>query len=79
MTKGEFLNHLTVYAKEYRKIAIKSVAGKRHMNQLKDSDIIRIRRNREIFERFADAILVDFINYAGARNGVDYAIYTKDL
>ena len=36
-----------------------------------------MKENQERFQRFADAILVDFVNYIGNGQGLDYGLYTK--
>ena len=38
-----------------------------------------MKENQERFQRFADAILVDFIHYIGNGQGLDYGLYTKHL
>jgi len=37
------------------------------------------RQTMPRLDPISDAIIVDFINYVGASNGVDYAMYTRDL
>lgn len=64
------LESLTKYAELYRSECAESVKRNSHMNQasgdaVKQCDI--------------DAILVDFINFIGMRNCVDYALYTMDI
>jgi len=71
MTRGEFLNILTESAKRYRKDANKSICRNNHMNEIADDE--------KIPQRIIDALLVDFINYVGAEQCVDYALYTRDL
>jgi len=70
MTRGELLDLLTVYAKDYHINAAETIARNDHMNNLKGvpvhTDVI-------------DAVLVDFINYIGVKNCIDYALYTSDL
>ena len=70
MTIGEVLSALTEDAKIYREDAYESIIRNSHMN---DTDGLEVK------PEFIDAILVDFINFIGARRGVDYALYTKDL
>lgn len=71
MRTGELLQLLDNYAKEYHKGSLESLIRNRHMNNLTE--------NEELDLRHIDAVLVDFINYIGVKNGVDYAMYTKDL
>jgi hypothetical protein len=71
MTKIDLLNMLTRDAKVYRKDAAKSIIRNRHMNTCPSNQIID--------PVLVDALLTDFINYVGAVQGVDYALYTSDL
>ena len=70
MSVIEALMTLTNYAKEYTKDGVKSVNRNSHMNEIK---------NEGINQKQLEAVIVDYINYIGARNGVDYALYTSDL
>jgi hypothetical protein len=67
----DVLMQTTEYAKSYRKDAIKSVERNRHMNQIEEGE--------QLQQRHIDAVLVDFINYIGAKHGIDFALYTKDV
>jgi hypothetical protein len=71
MTKLELLNMLERGAKEYRLDANVSLNRSIHMNDLKPMV--------NIPQKFIDALLVDFINFVGRYQGVDYALYTSDL
>jgi len=71
MTVGEFLKALSNYAKEYRKEACVSIVRNRHMNKLCE--------NHKVDKDVVEAVIVDFINYIGVCNCVDYAMYTSDL
>jgi len=42
-----------------------------------NADVMSHREN--IPQEVVDALLVDFINYVGVWQGVDYGMYTKDL
>ena len=70
MNKGQFLNKIEGYAKEYIKICSESVNRNKHMNNYKgdviDQDLI-------------DAIIVDFTNYIGSEEGLDYGLYVYYL
>jgi hypothetical protein len=70
MTKAELLNMLTRNAKEYRKGAMQSIKRNNHMNNATGEKI----RQDDI-----DALLVDFINYVGVCQGIDYGLYTEDF
>jgi CRISPR/Cas system endoribonuclease Cas6 (RAMP superfamily) len=62
---------LIIEAKEYKKEdVLKSITRNSHMN---DYD------GEEVKETTIDAILVDFINYIAAHQGVDLALYTRDM
>jgi hypothetical protein len=41
------------------------------MNEIEEGELV--------YQRHIDAVLVDFINYIGVKNGVDYALYTSDF
>lgn len=72
LSKGEFLKMIDEGAVRYKKSGIlKSIERSRHMN--------KFRAYASYDEDLADAILVDFINFLGLFQGLDYAIYTKDL
>lgn len=80
MTKIELLKLLEREAKSYRKGALESVTLRnRYMNELSTLDIQIMQEIPERFQRFVDAILVDFINLIGNSQGIDYGFYTKDL
>ena len=67
----EVLELLKKYADKYSVNAKSSLVRNNHMNDIKD--------NEEIDQRVIDAVLVDFINFIGMKNCVDYALYTRDL
>lgn len=67
----DLLNMLTEYAKKYHETAPASIVRNHHMNDLQTNDVIE--------QSHTDAVLVDFINFIGAKHGVDYALYTSDL
>jgi hypothetical protein len=71
VNKIDLLNMLTKNAKEYRKHGTNLLIRNKHMNEITDLDVID--------QKVIDAILVDFINFVGYFQGVDYALYTKDL
>ena len=71
VTRADLLNYLTEKAKDYRLDAVKSINRNRHMNDLD--------RVTKVSQKVVDALLVDFINYVGTQQCVDYGLYTKDL
>lgn len=71
MTKIELLEYLKNMAIEYREKAAKSIHNNNHMNELVETDTVE--------SKMVDALLVDFINYIGNFQGVDYGLYTYDL
>lgn len=71
MTTIEVLTRLTDLAKQYVQQGDESVLRNTHMNELTKHD--------RICQPHIEAIIVDFINYVGVNNGVDYALYTKDM
>ena len=68
MTKIELLEHLLVVAKEFRK-DIGHYSRNSHMHEITEAPD----------QKVIDAVLVGFINSVGVFQGVDYALYTKDL
>jgi len=71
LTKGELCNMLVDRANEYRSNGIlKSLKRNNHMNNFSD---------KKLKQSTADAILVDFINYVAACQGMDLGLYTKHL
>lgn len=80
LSKGELLNILTEEAKSHRDYAYKSLKRNKHMNDLSPADIRELNRLDAGFrQRLIDAVLVDYINYLAAGQGVDYGLYTKHL
>jgi len=79
MTRGEILDLLTNEAKQYRRTALSSIERNQHMNNISISDLSHLKKKRQRTQRLIDSILVDFINAVAANQGVDYALYTKDL
>ena len=71
MTGIELLTLLKKCADDYSKDAKKSIARNDHMNDIKIDETIE--------QKVIDAVLVDYINYIAARNGIDYGLYTSDL
>ena len=79
MKISELLQYLVRYAGLYRKDAVKSIEKNRHMNGLTDDDLCDIGRNEALAQKIAEAAIVDFINFIGAKHGVDFGMYTKNL
>ena len=71
MKKIDYIENTCAYAKDYRKEATSSLERNRHMNEIERGEMVQ--------QRHIDAVLVDFINFIAMKNGVDHAIYTKDL
>lgn len=70
MNKIDLLNMLTAYVKEYAPDANNSIKRNNHMNN---------NTGNVILQNDIDALLVDFVNFVGMKQGVDYALYTSDL
>lgn len=72
MLRGELMDMLVRYAKEYSKRGVnESVHRNNHMNRIMITDVIDAR--------VSDAIIVDFVNFIGTQQGIDLALYTGDL
>jgi hypothetical protein len=69
-TKGDLLRYIDARACAYRATAIESITRNAHMNHF---------RGHAISQEAVDAILVDFVNHIGIHQGLDYAMYVKDL
>jgi hypothetical protein len=71
MTRGELCKLLEKEAKKYIGDGVAaSLKRNKHMHEW---------RQKKIPEHLIDALLVDFINHVAAGQGLDYALYTKDL
>jgi len=71
MNRGELCNILIREAKDYKKEGVlESLTRNCHMNDYDGEDIK---------ETTIDAILVDFINYVAAHQGMDLGLYTRYL
>lgn len=79
MTRGELLTLLTEEAKQYCIQAMASIERNRHANDLSKKELKKLKKNQKLTQRMIDALLVDFINVVGVGQGIDYALYTKDL
>lgn len=70
MSKIEYLTIATKFVMDYRLGAMESIRRNAYMNN---------HTGKDIAQDDVDAILVDFINFIAAKNGVDLALYTKDI
>lgn len=70
MNAIEFIELAHKLADQYSKDAQASISRNKHMNELSGFNPS---------QPVIDAVLVDFINYAAERQGIDYALYTSDL
>ena len=73
LTKKELLNMLEKNLKEYRLDANKSLRRNSHMNY----NVMQGRKDTP--QEIIDSLLVDFVNYVGKCQGLDYGLYTKHL
>lgn len=79
MTREELLNLLEKNAEEYRKTAFSSIKRNKHMNDLSEADFAELRENRQLAQKTIDALLVDFINFVGVGQGLDWGLHTKQF
>ncbi len=77
MTKKELLQMLEREARDYRNDVLDSVIRNSRMSNLTEADTREIRRTPTIFRRFAEAVLVDFVNTVGTSQGLDYGLHAK--
>ncbi len=73
MRKIDLLNLIEGNVRTYRLDANDSLRRNSHMN----ANVMAHREN--IPQEVVDALLVDFINYVGVWQGVDYGMYVEDL
>ena len=71
MTKGNLLKIIEQNGRGYYKDCPRSIIRNNHMNNLKG--------NEQIDKNIVEAVIVDFINFIGCRQGLDYGMYVKDL
>lgn len=69
-TKGDLLRYLDSCACQYHGEAAASIARNSHMNTLGG-----VAPSQEAI----NAVLVDFVNWVGLHQGLDYGMYVKDL
>ena len=71
VTKGEVMAFLDRAACRYAKTdIIASIVRNKHMNNYGP---------RATTKDLAEAVLVDFLNYVGTEQGLDYGMYVRDL
>jgi len=73
MKSIEFLEMTTKFAKDYVPNAAESIGRNSHMHNVNEDYA------KSLSQDVVEAVLVDFINYMGMRNGVDYALNASDL
>jgi len=71
MTRGAFMSIIEMISRDYYKDAPQSILRNNHMNNLKGDEIIPIKLMK--------STIVDFINFIGTKQGLDYGMYIKDL
>jgi hypothetical protein len=72
MTNGELLKLLENNAIEYLRDPKRSFSN-RHMNRMKARD------KRKMRNRIVEAIVIDFINFVGASQGVDLGLNSRNI
>lgn len=69
MTTLTLCDTLVERARQYRPKSLASIRDNDHMHSASES----------ITQADIDAVLTDFINFIAGQNGIDYALYAKDL
>jgi len=69
-SKGDLLKYLDKMACEYVVDSQNSLIRSTHMNKLNGKKV-----NQDVI----NAVVVDFVNFVGSYQGLDYCMYTKDL
>ena len=76
MTSLDLLKLVESQARKYKKAGIKdSLIRNNHMNDLQEFSA----EKAEMDDALIDAVLVDFVNFIGMSQGIDYGLYTSDL
>lgn len=75
-TKIELLNFIASCAGDYYKTVIDRIKIDQHMNGITDADF---KIDKSTLQRIAEAVIIDFINFVGMAQGVDYGMYTRHL
>ena len=70
MTRGELIKFISTCAETYVDDAKKSIKRNSHMN---------FYDNEPVAQSTIDALIVDFVNFCGTKQGLDWGLYTKDL
>lgn len=70
-TPGALMDELDGILQAYHAGAVDSVKRNRHMNEIREDEVVD--------KRIVDAVLVDFMNRIAAQYCIDYAMYTRDL
>ncbi len=80
MTRGELLKMLTRCAADYYRDAAKSIKRNKHMNELDKKDWDKIKKEMPVLaQKIIEATIVDFVNFVGIWQGIDYGLKTKHL
>jgi hypothetical protein len=77
-TRGDMLDYITKCAKDYRLECKDSITRNSHMNELNEFEK-KAFMVFDVNQKYIDAILVDFINYIGANQCLDWGLYTRNL
>lgn len=71
MTRGELVKYLEQVARDYRTDALLSINRNSHMNELNGVSYLS--------QQQVDAVLVDFINFVAACQGIDLGLNTQHI
>lgn len=74
-TRSDLMIYLTRMAEEYSPKCKESVKRNNHMNLVIEEDVDISLGDNNIVE----AVLVDFVNYIGSNQGLDWGLYTGHL
>ena len=74
-TKLDLMNYLTDRVKDYAPDCMESMIRNSHMNTIMDDNSMW----NPIAPYEIEAILVDFVNYIGTHQGLDWGLYTHHL
>lgn len=71
MNNGDLMNLLVKRAKEYAPQAQESIKRNEHMHALAEDETPTKDQS--------DAVIADFVNFIGMKQGMDLGLYTEDL
>lgn len=79
MTKKEYMKIIMRCAGDYYRGVLPSIKVSNHRNNLNKIDFRMINLTPEFSQRFAEAVIIDFVNFVGQWHGLDWDFRAKHL